>query len=475
MKKILNKFSKPNNFYKAPQYLLILGNGFDIQCGLKTRYPDFFNDIFGVTIVTNINYLYRKYILKKPKEKSKLLNDNVLLLRKRILTAIKNIDITSFATIQKSIIGIRNNFIQSGASQLNRLQIFKKKKINKAEISDLNKFFLFITEINFNSAKFIYEKNIFLTKWDIFFIVNFALSDDSNIWSNIEQTLSEVLLFIDYLHRQPNDPTLFDFLSKNESAMFSKMNNEVIFFNIIKTLFSSYKTNHDILNDLIIFERHFAKYIDVEATRNKPYYKNAYKLITYMLNSNRKSRIDILNFNYTLNSAYIDYIQKKDLPIKIHNIINIHGIADWDDRQNIHIKKDQTFNPPIFGIGNSNIRINDWRYIFTKKARLLSYNVNLCQIFNSFLHNIDAIIVYGHSLSDIDNYYFIKLFQKYDLANSSIKLKIFYIDKGDKQQKRLAIQQLLNRYCEKIKYKDDLKNLLKIQNRLIFEPIPPKI
>ena len=122
---------------------------------------DFFNDIFGVTIVTNINYLYRKYILKKPKEKSKLLNDNVLLLRKRILTAIKNIDITSFATIQKSIIGIRNNFIQSGASQLNRLQIFKEKKINKAEISDLNKFFLFITEINFNSAKFIYEKNIF--------------------------------------------------------------------------------------------------------------------------------------------------------------------------------------------------------------------------------------------------------------------------------------------------------------------------
>ena len=28
---------------------------------------------------------------------------------------------------------------------------------------------------------------------------------------------------------------------------------------------------------------------------------------------------------------------------------------------------------------------------------------------------------------------------------------------------------------EKIKYKDDLENLLKIQNRLIFEPIPPKI
>lgn len=61
------------------------------------------------------------------------------------------------------------------------------------------------------------------------------------------------------------------------------------------------------------------------------------------------------------------------------------------------------------------------------------------------------------------------------MANSSIKLKIFYIDKGDKQQKKLAIQQLLNRYCEKIKYKDDLENLLKIQNRLIFEPIPPKI
>ena len=73
---------------------------------------------------------------------------------------------------------------------------------------------------------------------------------------------------------------------------------------------------------------------------------------------------------------FIIAIYEKDLPIKIHNIINIHGIADWDDRQNIHIKKDQTFNPPIFGIGNSNIRINDWRYIFTKKARLLSYNVN---------------------------------------------------------------------------------------------------
>lgn len=31
--------------------LLIIGNGFDLQCGLKTRYKDFFFDRYGVNLV----------------------------------------------------------------------------------------------------------------------------------------------------------------------------------------------------------------------------------------------------------------------------------------------------------------------------------------------------------------------------------------------------------------------------------------
>ena len=29
-------------------HLLIIGNGFDLQCGLQTRYADFFNERYGL-------------------------------------------------------------------------------------------------------------------------------------------------------------------------------------------------------------------------------------------------------------------------------------------------------------------------------------------------------------------------------------------------------------------------------------------
>ncbi|MEK3527798.1 AbiH family protein [Lactobacillus crispatus] len=28
--------------------LIVIGNGFDLQCGLKSQYKDFFNDIFKI-------------------------------------------------------------------------------------------------------------------------------------------------------------------------------------------------------------------------------------------------------------------------------------------------------------------------------------------------------------------------------------------------------------------------------------------
>lgn len=41
---------------KLSRQLIVIGNGFDLQCNLQTKYQDFFDYRFGITLQDEINY-----------------------------------------------------------------------------------------------------------------------------------------------------------------------------------------------------------------------------------------------------------------------------------------------------------------------------------------------------------------------------------------------------------------------------------
>ena len=58
---------------KNTRFLLILGNGFDLQCHLRTTYQSFFDSRFKINLVSQIHFYYIKYVLKQSIDYQKIL------------------------------------------------------------------------------------------------------------------------------------------------------------------------------------------------------------------------------------------------------------------------------------------------------------------------------------------------------------------------------------------------------------------
>src|SRR5690606_22934689 len=119
---------------------------------------------------------------------------------------------------------------------------------------------------------------------------------------------------------------------------------------------------------------------------------------------------NILSFNYTL----LD-IAKTEIP-NIKYVENIHGSIN-----------DKYI---IIGIDSSNIKYDDYQYIFTKTYRKVELFVNNSSnqgSVNKYLDKeINKIVFYGHSLNEHDHAYFQTIFDFYDLYNSSLTLVFKY-------------------------------------------------
>ncbi|HCS86147.1 hypothetical protein C9I44_05745 [Lactococcus garvieae] len=77
------------NKYLPIDQLIILGNGFDLSCGLKSSYNEFFEYIYSDSIKTQKNYWY--YIFKKLSKESQNLSTWTDI-EKQILTELKNVE-----------------------------------------------------------------------------------------------------------------------------------------------------------------------------------------------------------------------------------------------------------------------------------------------------------------------------------------------------------------------------------------------
>lgn len=170
----------------------------------------------------------------------------------------------------------------------------------------------------------------------------------------------------------------------------------------------------------------------------------------------------ILSFNYT---ALFDLLEVESPCL----YSNVHGKLC-----NHSCTKDCNDSNVIFGIDDNLIQAENsysGLRIFSKTYRKMFDTSHPTSILPP--NNVPlTIIFYGHSLSEADYSYFQSIFDYYDLySNSKVNL-IFYYSEGHEQTD--AVYKLINSYGKTLSNKDQGKNLthkLLLENRLKIEKI----
>lgn len=481
---------------KKNRSLLILGNGFDLQCGLNTTYDNFFNLKFGIILTAQIHCEYLKNISKANKDYKITLEEQKTKSKKFFRQNLDK-DNNSINTLVKT-------YIEKFSDELKELKQIDTQDINLTKkIDALNdEFESFMTNEKTNS-------------WELIALAAFAfIENDSPImWSDVERMIYKVITWVligrkqsDAQLRKSDDPVngkyytvAKDYLDKNADTNFMNFFDDYYFENdvalnrppyqstfrkvIEKEFYAPYKSSDALaikmLDELVKFESIFSNFINQQTgldyekdEKTINYYQHATKLIYSLiypndnLDEDTTTIIDILNFNYTFDVRFkILFLKSIDLKGKwqINSWNNIHGVACWNSdiaqqqySQLFKNKELEKLPAPIFGVDNHEIfeidsgendNWDDPRIIFTKSYRLIDNHVNSIRN-TAFQKKVDTIIIYGHSLNRADYSYFESIFDMYDVFNSDVKLRFYYwrgYDKKDnlseEQKKVIAKQQ----------------------------------
>ena len=331
--------------------LIVLGNGFDIACGLKSSYSDFFLMRFNELLGTQCK---------------------------------------DFKEMTPHLENKRNHIIQSIERTKNSINF------SPDENRDCDYF-------KVNSSK--WSEKVDLNRWDIFFL--FAESwvgKDVGLyeWQDVESIIYEVISIalgckyeskisykdeVDLIGGSQHGKEAFAKLVYNISYVDYNRHSE-----ISVELFSELKKFET------IFSRYIANQFSIDDC-NSEYIKSAISLYEGIsqYSENKKitenDQIDVLSFNYSLDEGFIKTIDKKINDVRLKSWSNIHGIA--------HHSVTPYYPSPIFGIDNHGIvsqtNQDEYRILFTKPYRVIDEGINEIRYSNGYVAK-DLISIYGHSL-----------------------------------------------------------------------------
>lgn len=404
--------------------LIVLGNGFDLACGLKSKYSDFFKKKFDEKIKNSLLNIARNF-------------ENQTTLRA----------------------------VNLNAAQLNFDTIFDIKFKHRKRKRNYNKFISpNRIETKVQDQEALRSSN--LTFWDII-LFYFQEFDEQSIniedvqWQNIEDRMLDFLTLKGESTHKPSLRDILGVINKTENITFISW----ICLHVASFLPEREKTyeSNDFLqylyDELRLFESTFVDYLDDEVRTNSNY---RYKAI-YLLEAITSDRVEMLNKHSILSFNYTKPVKKHIVAIN-----NVHGTLD---SRNI-----------IFGIDKTGVKSSESIYRFTKTFRQMT-ETNISKKNGDEIlpkENISEIAFFGHSLSKLDYSYFQTLFDFYDLYGSDIKLVFFYrvysgINSIDMEQDlSTKISRLLEAYGESIdneKKSDNLMHKLLLEKRLIIEGI----
>lgn len=376
--------------------LIVLGNGFDIACKLKSSYADFFlarfNDLFcdGQTKFDNL------------KEMTHVLNEK------------------------------RDSIIWDISTT--------KKHINLLYDEDHN-----CDYFKANSSK--WSNSTRFNRWDVIFLfAQLCIGKDieSYEWQDVESIIFEVVSIALNNDHSPK-------ISYREEVDFGlrPLNGREAFEELVNYISYTGKNTHaevaaELLSELKKFEAAFSDFIVNQIDWNqttKGYINKAVKLYeriskyTKTKDCYQNDQINVLSFNYSLDEKFIEIIDNEIDDYRLKSWSNIHGIA--------HHNRNPYYPAPIFGIDNHDILSQnsclDYRTLFTKPYRVIEGGINEVRDSGGYA-DTDLISIYGHSLGRADYSYFETLFDENKLYYSNCKIEYYYYP-GENENSRLINRQ----------------------------------
>lgn len=406
--------------------LLVLGNGFDIACGLKSTYTDFYN--------------YR-YFDDDKKEGNILFNE---------INRILALDIEEILEIK--LLNQKENNVSFWDF------IFCQEKLYGENWTDVEE--VLAEKINqFRNLDLVFNRD------------DYAHGPSG---SQIDISALEISDF---------NPTTTINGIKAEFRKLAK-----IFLIFVKVRYSQIKVTSSrdsisniLLKELIIFEENFQKYLSNEVEHNVNYAENFRKLFVELVYTDvgrYERRVDseiyVLSFNYTTFSD----VEVNSNPDLIYN--NVHGQLSM--KNNI-FGIDITRNAPRNYKKSIFWETERFEDKFLKTYRTLSLP-NKEKFYNN---EVNVIRFYGHSLAQADYVYFKVIFDSLDLFNKDVQLIFFYSDYTDimgnkvneKQNQINRVRKLLLKYeaslNSEIPYQGYIFDKLRTQGRLTFMDVTEKV
>lgn len=414
---------KKDNF----NILLIMGNGFDLSCGLKSRYDDFFS--------------WREEKLEEIIKRSNVKENT-------ISKYVEN-------TINSTNVDLNEKLLENLDDEKDEEY---KKYLEYNPISSWDCIFV-LTKL--------YISEDYIKEWNdveniIYNIVTFLLMDKD--WPSLRIKESCKASFSEKVKR------CFDFsLNLTQAEKSKKMLEEL---NTFEEVFAGYIENEVQSNELYkISARELIK-----------------KLANEGLHQDDIVNVDIFSFNYSLSAnqreIYNEYFKNNDINVNINSWYNIHGIASPKEmsmkKSNIIFGIDITdlLNNPTSPV-ISNDLLKDPRIEFTKSFRIISEHVNKIRD-HYFMDDINKIIIYGHSLNKMDYSYFRTIFEMVKLYKSNqVNLELYYYPKDDDEsnhtEEKYNISRLINllvTYSRILgsQYENSIVDKLVLQDRLSIIP-----
>lgn len=442
--------------------LIVLGNGFDLHCGLKSSYKDFLYYV--------ITQRYTNYFSSDSEEASD-----------------RNEAIEKSFADSANYVGVRRIHFDA-------IYFKRNVKMNDTIFPDINIWYLILfheklvqslnqssnwSDIesvieNYVSGKFIFnndngkqsQKKFIDILVDTFFSYGFERNILSKeIMEQVEYKLAGLLLY----HLLNREDDCYEIKEKIEEIR-KKHDNSISWRSDetrIKKIELRIKEEErpevvNILINLLMGELHkleidFQTYLIQEIEREEYKSKAENFLQTIVMDGDFLSNYSVFSFNYT-------NLCSGNLGIQVA-FRNVHGALNQNSNE----------SKIIFGIDNisSDSRAEDIGYRFTKAYRTMRLYTELendmafgDKIDNIFTEDMDVIKFYGHSLARADYCYFQYIFDMYNLYNSNIKL-IFYYSKIEgrtveevRQEQYRNITKLIEQYGETLDNKAHGRNLL---------------
>ncbi|MCV3296250.1 bacteriophage abortive infection AbiH family protein [Oenococcus kitaharae] len=418
---------------KELNQLIIIGNGFDLNCGLKSQYKDFFE---------------KRYVPTTNKDTyNMVIRSNAAYDLEGFKKHCQNLDMTRWTAWDFIIINIL--YCQEDSNLGNKWSDFE------GLISSLLKDSLPSIGLKSN----VYH--------DLLEILNHEYVDPFDRPDNVNCKN-------DYTH-QPHTIVMYERIAAliwNEYIKkpgWEQICQKIYSPNRVTEFNRSFKTAIDtiLLAELRVLERDFAQYINQQVSSSQDYKQNCGNLLfdllvndltlsnlqdgmhNYLLTFNyTQPEMEALRPNYGYRQYWFDYVK------------NVHGTAkDAND---------------IFGIDYSD-GANDDLVRFTKTFRSMQLKETYSgKTFFDHLP-INKIKIYGHSLNPADNSYYTSIFDAVGLYSSKTELFFYYKDRDnfDTRAMFLAVNNLIKHYGSTISqdHGSSLLHKLILENRVHIRPL----